>query len=129
MYCFFALATFIPLFSKASLHCSSSNSSTSSHLRVAPQHPRTSSAKVFFVMFYVSESIMMANRKGLKADPWWRSTSTAKGLIVPAHISLQFRIDGTCPSPVWCTSQAPPCFACTNAVLPLRLCRMRFPYQ
>ena len=85
MYSVFALDTFIPLFSKASLHCSSSNSSTSFSLA----HSATSSAYIIcqgasFLMFSVSESIMMANRKGLKADPWWRPTSTAKGSLVPA---------------------------------------------
>ena len=45
--------------------------------------------------------------------------------------SLQFRIDGgpTYPSPVWCTSLAPPCLACTNTVLPSELCRRLFPDQ
>ena len=52
-----------------------------SPLRTAPHHLRTSSANVFFS---VSEFIMMENRKGLKADPWWSPTSTAKGSLVPA---------------------------------------------
>ena len=45
-----------------------------SPLRTAPHHLRTKSANV---LFPVSESIMMKNRKGLKADPWWSPTSTA----------------------------------------------------
>ena len=70
MYHVIALDTFIPLFSNASLHCSSSNYSTSFSLA----HSTTSSANIIcqgasFLMFSVSESIMMANRKGLKADP------------------------------------------------------------
>ena len=81
----FALDTFIPLFSKASLHCSSSNSST--HFSLA--HSSTSSANITcqgasFLMFSVSESFRMANMKGLKADPWWRPTPTANGSLVPA---------------------------------------------
>ena len=80
MYPVFALDTLIPLFSMASLHCSSSNSL---------EHSTTSSANIIcqgasFLMFSVSESIMMANRKGLKAHPCWRPTSTAKGSLVPA---------------------------------------------
>ena len=54
-------------------------------LRTVRHHPGTSSAKgASFLMFSVSESIMMANRKGLIADPWWRPTSTAKGSLFPA---------------------------------------------
>ena len=80
LYSVFALHTFIPLVSKASLHYSSSNSSKSFSLA----HITTSSANITcqgasFPMLSVSESIMMATRKGLKADPWWRPTSTAKG--------------------------------------------------
>ena len=44
-----------------------------SPFRTAPHHPVTSSAKV---LPFVSESIMMANKKGLNADPLWRQTST-----------------------------------------------------
>ena len=85
MYSVFALDTFIPLFSQASIHCSSSNSSTSFSLA----HSTTSSANIIcqcasFLMFSVSESITMANRKWLKADPWWKPTSAAKGSLVPA---------------------------------------------
>ena len=81
IYSVFALDTFIPLFSKASLHCSS--------MPFSLAHSTTSSANIIcqgasFLMFSVSESTMMANRKGLKADPWWRPTSTAKGSLVPA---------------------------------------------
>ena len=84
-YSVFALDTFIPFFSKASLHCSSSNSSSSFSLA----HSTTSSANIIcqgacFLMFSVSESIIMANRKGLKADHWWSPTSIAKGSLVPA---------------------------------------------
>ena len=45
-----------------------------SPMRTARHHLRTKSANV---LFSVSESIMMKNRKGLKADPWWSPTSTA----------------------------------------------------
>ena len=65
--------------SHACLHCSRSNSSTSSPLRRAPHHLRTHLRRCFFLMFSVSESTMKANRKGLKTDPWWSPTSTAKG--------------------------------------------------
>ena len=47
---------------------------------------------------------MKANWKALKADPWWKPTSTAKGSIVPAEYrSVQFRSGvaggsrGSCP--------------------------------
>ena len=50
-------------------------------------------------MFSVSESIMMANRKGLKADSCWSPTSSAMGSLVPV------------------TSLTHPCLACTNTVL------------
>ena len=65
IYSVFSLDTFIPLFSRASLHCSSSTSSTSFSLA----HRTTSSANIIcqgtsFLMCHVSESIMMANRKG-----------------------------------------------------------------
>ena len=81
-YSVFALDTFIPLFSKASLHCPSSNSSTPFSL----VHSTTLSANIIwqaasFLMFSVSKSIMMANKKGLKADHWWRSTSMARGSL------------------------------------------------
>ena len=63
MYSVFSLDTFIPLFSMASLHCPSSNSDTSFSLaHSATPHLQGAS----FLMFSVSESIMMANRKGLK---------------------------------------------------------------
>ena len=38
----------------------------------------------FFSDVCFSESIIMANRKDLKADAWWRPTSTAKSSLVPA---------------------------------------------
>ena len=44
-------------------------------------------------VFFVSESIMMATSKGLKADPWWWPTSTAKGVLVRAA-------NGACSSPI-----------------------------
>ena len=80
-YSLFALDTYIPLFSRRS----SCNSSTS----FALAHSTTSSANIScqgasFLMFSASESIMMANRKGLKVDSWRRPTSTAKGSLVPA---------------------------------------------
>ena len=64
MYSVFALDTFIRLFSKASRHCSSSNFSTCFSLA----HSTTSSTNIicqgnYFLMFPISESIMMANRK------------------------------------------------------------------
>ena len=55
-----------------------------SPLRTAPHHLRTYLPRCVFLMYSVSESIIMANRKGLKADPWWSPTSTAKGSLVPA---------------------------------------------
>ena len=101
-YSVFALKTFIPLFSKASPHCSSSNSSTSFSLA----HTTTSSANIIcqcasFLMFSVSESIMMANRKGLKADRFGGGKRPPQRVrLFLQHISLQFRIDVTCPSSV-----------------------------
>ena len=50
MYPDFALDTFIPLFSRASIHCSSSNSSTS----FSVAHSTSSSAKVHFPWCYPS---------------------------------------------------------------------------
>ena len=72
-YSVFARDTFIVLFSKASLHCSSSISS----MYFSLVHITTSSANIirqgaFFLMFSVRESIMMVIRKGLKAGPWWK---------------------------------------------------------
>ena len=63
--------------------------STTAHIspmRTEPHHPRTSiiCQCASFLMFSVSESTLMANRKWLKADTWWRPTSTAKGSLVPA---------------------------------------------
>ena len=59
--------------------------------------------------------VCLANRKGLKTDPWWRQTSTAKASLVPAaHFTIQIIIHGACPSPVWCTSLVPICRSCTN---------------
>ena len=56
-----------------------------SPLRTAPHHQRTSSPQgASFPMFSVSESIMVANRKGLKAGPRWRPTSDAKGSLAHA---------------------------------------------
>ena len=131
----FALDTFTPLFSKASLHYSSSNSITYFSLAYITTSPANIIYQgAYFLMFSVSESSMMANMKGLKADPWWWPTSTAKGSLVPAaHLTIKFRMDGRCHSLVWCTSLTSPCFACTNSVLPWGLCRrggsMLFPDQ
>ena len=99
MYSVFAHDKFT-LFFNASLHCSSSHSSTSFSLA----HSTSSSANIIcqgasFLIFSVNESIMMDNRKRLKADPSVR--------LFLQHTSLQFHIDGTCPSLVWCTSLAP----------------------
>ena len=58
-------------------------------------------------MFSVSESIMMANRKWLKAGPRWRPTSDAKGSLVPAAHLITASHRWYMPSPVWCTSLAP----------------------
>ena len=76
----FPLTPSLKLFSNACLHCSCSNSSMSFSLA----HSTTSSANIicqggFFLMFSVSESTKMANRKGLKADPWWSPISISKG--------------------------------------------------
>ena len=132
MYSVFALDTFIPPFSKASLHCSSSNSSSSFSLA----HSTTSSANIIcqgacFLMFSVSESIIMAKGKGWKRILGRVQLPLHMVRLFLQHTSLQFRIDGrpTCHSPVWCTSLAPPCLACTNTVLPSELCRRLFPDQ
>ena len=37
-----------------------------------------------FLMSSSVNHIMMANRKELNGDPWWRPTSSAKGSFVPA---------------------------------------------
>ena len=101
MYSVFALDTFTPLFSKASLHCSSSNSSTYFSLA----HSTTSSANIIshgasFLVFSVSESIMIANRKGLKAVLGGGQLPLQVVCMFLQHTALQFRFDGTCPSPV-----------------------------
>ena len=97
-----------------------------SPLHTAPHHPRTSSpnypgasfclahstssaniisqlprSRASFLMFSISESIMMAKENGLTADPWWRSTSVQKVRLFLQYTSLQFRIDGNCPSPMY----------------------------
>ena len=97
-----------------------------SPLHTAPHHPRTSSPNypgasfclahstssaniisqlprsyASFLMFSISESIMMAKENGLTADPWWRSTSVQKVRLFLQYTSLQFRIDGNCPSPMY----------------------------
>ena len=71
MYSVFAFDTFTPLLSNASLHCYSYNS------RKFPfrAHRITSSANIIcqgasFMICSVSESIIIPNRKGLKADHW-----------------------------------------------------------
>ena len=101
MYSVFALDTFTPLFSKASLHCSSSNSSTYFSLA----HSTTSSANIIshgasFLVFSVSESIMIASRKGLKAVLGGGQLPLQMVRLFLQHTALQFRFDGTCPSPV-----------------------------
>ena len=75
VYSVFPLYTFVPIFSKNAPQCSSSTSSTSFSLA----HSTTSSTNFIChgassLVFFISESIMMANRKWLKADHW---TSTA----------------------------------------------------
>ena len=71
VYPVFALDTFIPQFSKASLHCPISTYSMPFSLL----HSTTPFTNIIcqcasFLVCFVNESIMMANRKGLKADPW-----------------------------------------------------------
>ena len=97
VYTIFAPDTSIPLFSQASHHYSSSNCSTYFCL----SHSTTSSANIIcqgasFLMCSVSEFIMMANRKGLKADPWWRPTPTA--LVPAAHLTTVSHSPGCCTS-------------------------------
>ena len=45
------------------------------------------------------------------------------------HISLQFRTDGACPSPVLYTSVSPACLPCINTVLTYGQCRIRLQDQ
>ena len=78
MYSVFSLS--IHLFSKTSIHCSS----YFSLVRSTPSSADLICQSATFRMLSVSESIIMANRKWLKADPWWRPTSTANGSLVSA---------------------------------------------
>ena len=104
-----------------------------SPLLTAPQNPRTSSAAngqgASFLMFSVSESKMMTNRKGLKAAHWWRPTSPANGPLVPSAnlttVSHCWYAYMSFTSLMY-TSLAPPCISCTNRILPSGLCRMVF---
>ena len=89
MYSVFVLDTFIPLFVEASLHRSSSKSSTP----FALANSTTSSANIicqgaFFSHVFRHCIVMMANRKESKANPWRMPTSTANGSLVPvAHLT------------------------------------------
>ena len=71
MYSVFAIDTFVPIFSQGARHCSSSNSSAQ-YFSIG--YSTTSSTNVIcqdasLLVFFISESINMANRKWLKADP------------------------------------------------------------
>ena len=105
MYSVFALESFVPLLPKASPHCSRSTSLA---------HSTTSSANIIcqgasFVMFSVSESTMMANKKGLKEDRWFGPTFTRKRpasscttphycFALMVHVLLQYDYTSMAPS-------------------------------
>ena len=127
-YSVFALDTFIPLFSKASLHCPSSISSTSFSFAHSINHPRTSSAKV--LLFWCFPSLNPS---------WWQTRKGWKRILgggqLPLqtvrfsmqHISMQLSIGGT--SHVLHQAvvlSGTPCLACrpANTVLPSGVCRI-----
>ena len=104
MYSVFALDTFNSLFSNASPHCSSSNSGTYFSLA----HSTTSSTNIIcqgasFMMFSVSESIMWQTGKVWKRIIGGGYLPLQRVRTFLQHTSLQFRIDGTWPSQIWCT--------------------------
>ena len=75
------------------------------HLYSATSSPNIICQGVSFLMFSFGESIMMENRKWLKADPRWSPAYTTKGRLFLQHTSLQCHGDG--PSSVRRTSLAP----------------------
>ena len=92
-YSVFSLLALIPLSSIAFLQFSS-------HLSILSQvspHSTTSSAKRMShgasrCSGPVIQSITMANRSGLKAEPWWRPTSTSKSSVTPATVRILVRL-------------------------------------
>ena len=83
----FGLLTRIPLSSKAFLHDSRysvMSISLSPHNTMSSANSIDSGAS--FITLFVSTSISMRKRYGLKADPWCRPTSTLNLLLSPATV-------------------------------------------
>ena len=79
-------------------------------LRTAPHHPRTSSANK---CFFSDTFHQWLHHDGKEERASWKRI--LGGVQLPRqmvrlflqHTSLQFRSDGACPLPVWCTSLVP----------------------